>query len=193
MRKISAHYCLMPDGTLGRWPVIVTDAGGVIKNLKVNSDHLSEEPGLEYYGGVLVPGFIEDLRDRIFPGLSAKEMVKLTDRFYSKGSTRFLCRPGQNFFHAAFKGKVFYDSSFVSKYEKPYSEMSFWEKAVNENDGDIISVLYSLQNGLTERLPVDVRWGRMEPGADPGIILVKGLDYNGMKLTNKTSIKILIP
>jgi len=62
MRKISAHYCLLPDGSLCKWPVITLDNEGDITEVR-GGEHLSEEPGLEYFGGVLVPGFIEDIRN----------------------------------------------------------------------------------------------------------------------------------
>ncbi len=192
MRKISAHFCLMPDGTLGKWPVIGIDPDGVITELRVNSDHLNEEPGMEYYGGVIVPGFIEDIRSSIFPDLTEGEIVKLIDRFYSKGSIRFLCRSDQKYFNPTFKGKVFYDTSFIAEVRKLCRKESFWEKVKEENGGNIIDTIYSLQKKLTDDLPESVNWGRMEVGSEPGILLVKGLDYEGMKLTTKTSIKILI-
>jgi hypothetical protein len=63
MRKISAHFCLMPDGSLGKWPVIALDDSGVISEVRVHDHQFREEAGLEYYPGVLVPGIIEDLRN----------------------------------------------------------------------------------------------------------------------------------
>jgi len=192
MRKISAHFCLMPDGTLGKWPVVSIDPDGVITELRVNSDHLNEEPGMEYYGGVIVPGFIEDIRNCIFPDHTESEMMKLIDNFYSRGSIRFLCRSDQKYFNTTFKGKVFYDNSFIAEVRKPCEKKSFWEKVKEGKGINIIDTIYLLQKKLTDYLPESVSWGRMKVDSAPGILLVKGLDYAGMELTDRTSIKILI-
>jgi hypothetical protein len=41
-------------------------------------------------------------------------------------------------------------------------------------------------------IPDELRWGAIEQGANPGILLIKGLDYDGMKARENTTIKILV-
>ena len=195
MRKLSAHFCLLPDGSVGKWPVISMNGEGVITGVRVNNDQFREEPGLEYYGGVLVPGFIEDMRDVSFDGIKEENIMKLMNRFYSDGSLKFICRSDQKHFSPGFKGEVFYDGAHICSEMQPFSGISFWERAKSEAKskcgGDILKAIYSIQENIVGSLPDELRWGRIEEGSSPGILLIKGLNLTDMSLTEKSSIKIL--
>ena len=192
MRKLSAHFCLLPDGTLGKWPVISIDSEGRIKSVRVNDEYFREEPGLEYYGGVLVPGFIEDFRDVSFANAGD---IKLLNRFYSQGSIKFLCRQDQNFFPQGFGGEVFRDETFEQQKLQECSRKSFWEKAKGDAlagyEGNIIKSIFNLQEKIIKSLPEELKWGRIKEGFSPGLLLIKGLNLDDMSVTEKSTIKIL--
>ena len=51
--KLSAHLCLLTDGTLGRYPTVETDASGKVVSLTLH-DVLEEEAGMVFVGGIMV-------------------------------------------------------------------------------------------------------------------------------------------
>ena len=57
MRRITAHYLLRPDGTLGEFPIVEIDSDGVVLSVKERLE-FEEEPFLEIHNGLLVPGFV---------------------------------------------------------------------------------------------------------------------------------------
>jgi len=58
-RKFAAHYALLPDGSWGKWPVVEMDEQGMLVSVTVNPQGFREQPSLQYYGGVLLPGFVD--------------------------------------------------------------------------------------------------------------------------------------
>ena len=193
MRKISAHYCLLPDGTLGKWPVIVLDDNGRIEEVRVNAAQFREEPGLEYFGGVIVPGFIEDLRDSSFYGLAEDEIKRRLNRFQSQGSIRFLFAGEQNTLLSGSKSIAFFDPGYDTKNASMLAGVSAWDRVKEKAAGgdDVINAVFSEQSVILDKLPEGLKWGRIETGFNPGLVLIKGLDLDGMRLTANTKIKIL--
>ncbi len=56
MKRISSHYLLTPEGLLpGR--VVTVDDGGVITDISA-PEHLDREAGVEFYPGIIIPGFV---------------------------------------------------------------------------------------------------------------------------------------
>lgn len=58
MRKLSADYIYSPEGKFLRKAIIIVDDNGVIKEIKKTHGNLQETPSLEYYNGILIPGFV---------------------------------------------------------------------------------------------------------------------------------------
>lgn len=57
-RKISAHYVITGDGGLLKNGIITVDKSGKIVNIKSAGKSIKELSGMEFYNGVLVPGFV---------------------------------------------------------------------------------------------------------------------------------------
>lgn len=197
MRKISSHYCLLPDGSVGKRPVIAVDDNGFISEIRVLGDNFIEEPGLEYFGGVLIPGFIEDLRNVELPEEAPFEPGRLLNRFYSNGSLRYLCNRNAIVFPPGFRGVVFFDEKGEDTGRtKPFPAMSAWEgikEQCLQNNTGIVQPLYEYFFSVKQSLPEKLKWGVLEAGANPGIILIKGLNFKDMKIKEKITLKILIP
>ena len=45
--------------------------------------------------------------------------------------------------------------------------------------------------GIIHSLPEELKWGRIEEGYSPGLLLTKGLNLDDMSVTPKSRIKIL--
>lgn len=57
-RKISAHYIIPANGDIIKNGIITVDKSGKILNITKRDNHINEEHGIEFYNGILVPGFI---------------------------------------------------------------------------------------------------------------------------------------
>jgi len=195
MRKIAAHYCLLPDGSLSKMPVVSVDESGVVRDVMISGDGFVERQGVELFGGVLIPGFIEDFRGVDF-SIEASALSRTINRFYAKGSLKYLCNSGGDIFPVNFKGDVFNEDSIEKRdRQRALPKESVWEnikkKSVVGNE-NVFELIYNYFKSIRAVVPEVLGWGAIETGAKPGILLVKGLDYNGMKVKENTSIKIII-
>jgi len=83
MRKISATYILTLSGPPLKNGIVVADSQGIIKEVIDTGGIVSEISGLEYYSGLLVPGFV-NVNELLEP--NHKGALKLTRNFnLSKG------------------------------------------------------------------------------------------------------------
>ncbi|GEM_PF-4749889 len=195
MRKIAAHYYLLPDGSLAKMPVISVDENSIIREIVVFGDGFVEKQGVELFGGVLIPGFIEDLRDIDF-GNDVSSVSKGISRLYAKGSLKYLCNSDRNVFPANFRGDVFYESPIkVMGNLKEFSNESTWEEikrsSVEEGRG-LFELIHNYFENIRSVMPEGLKWGAIEQGANPGFVLLKGLDYNNMQIRETSTVKIII-
>ncbi len=58
MRKLAANIVFTCNSNPIKFGCVVVDDDGTIIDIIDNNGHLVEEEGLEYYNGVIVPGFI---------------------------------------------------------------------------------------------------------------------------------------
>jgi hypothetical protein len=58
LRKISARYIFTSEKEIVENGIIVTNEEGVILDVVNKNDQIKEEEGLEYYSGIICPGFI---------------------------------------------------------------------------------------------------------------------------------------
>lgn len=58
MRKIAATYVFCGNHTFLKNGIVVCENDGTILEIRETTGNIREEPGLEYYSGILVPGFV---------------------------------------------------------------------------------------------------------------------------------------
>ena len=192
MRKIAAHYCLLPDGSLAKMPVISVDESGVIRDVKVSGDNFVERQGIELFGGVLIPGFIEDLRGVNFES-DDSALSRTLNRLYAKGSLKYLCN---STLPVNFKGDIFNEMPIEKRdVLRALPKESVWEKIKKNSiisNEDIFKLINRHFKSIRAVVPEGLGWGVLQAGARPGVLLVKGLDNDGMKARENTTIKILV-
>lgn len=58
MKHFSAQYIFTNNGQVLRRAVITTDDDGIILDIVENDGHLKEESSVEFYNGIIIPGFV---------------------------------------------------------------------------------------------------------------------------------------
>ena len=58
MRKVSAHYIFLGNGTILVKGIIVLTDQGIVANIIDTNGQLEEKAGVEFYSGVITPGFV---------------------------------------------------------------------------------------------------------------------------------------
>lgn len=66
IRKLSAHFIFPVSGTSLKLGIIICDAQGNIVEIVDTKGKFKEEPFLEFYNGIIVPGFLSVTEDNDF-------------------------------------------------------------------------------------------------------------------------------
>jgi cytosine/adenosine deaminase-related metal-dependent hydrolase len=58
MKRFSAQYIFTNTGTPLKKAIITTEDNGTIRNIDINEGNLEEEHSIEFYNGIIIPGFV---------------------------------------------------------------------------------------------------------------------------------------
>jgi len=167
MRKVSAHYYLRPDGTFGKRPIISMDDDGRIIHIREMGDDFKEEPSLEYFPGILVPGFVATINEN-----NHSEIKKLQALSIANGVLR-LKRDQQGL------------SS--EEYIKAWSSIVI--SSIEAEDSLVNSLRkYTV---IAAQLVNEPEWGVIRDGAKPGLLILKNCDLRNFTLTATSTFRII--
>ena len=190
-RKFSSHFILKPDGTLGRWPVIEFSDKGEVLSVLYDSENLIEQPSMEFYGGLLLPGFID-----VSVGITLDE--KSLNRHYIAGT--FIICDTKNISHQSFKQKhppYIYSSSssehndyFDDEHSCPLFERIKKMLSAN-NQLSLIELLHQATEVNAERVGISHLAGSLTKGLYPGLLVMENIDLTTFEFTQKTRVRWL--
>ncbi|TRX72025.1 hypothetical protein [Carboxylicivirga sp. M1479] len=165
MRKVSAHYYLRSDGSFGKRPIISLDCDGRIASVVEKGDDFKEEPSLEYYPGILIPGFVASI------GRASKSLSKLV---IVNGVLRLQ-----------------QESELLSseEYLKPWEILKQLSTA---SSSEYTLGHYLLKHTFqAAQLLEQAEWGVLRAGANPGLLVLQNIDLRNMALSPQSSFKII--
>ncbi len=189
MRKIAAHYILHPDGSVGKFPVIVFDQDGTIVEIRERSNFI-EEPSLELVNGFLCPGFVDFFQSSVLDK-EKLEIQKYINRQVISG-VKVLGVSEVDYIQIIDYGTK--DISFT-KTTKEFSLLHnnfnslFDFLKINQSGVDLL-MKYTIENANI--LEINDQVGSLEVGKRPGIIAISGMDYDTMRLTDSAKIKLIV-
>lgn len=200
MRKIAATYVFPITQPPIRNGLLICEDDGTIVDVINKGDDFKEEAGLEFYSGILTPGFIA---------------TNYNLQNHTKTFSRKLWAGGISF-AADFKNLI---GIHCEKNNSQMSELpEFWDNKVilpgfysTENtilNTSYISALLDFQEknkhiNLVELLTLisltaastfglENKLGSFDAGKKPGVNLISGINFKKMKLTSNSKIKRLI-
>ena len=88
MKKIAATYLFTPENQLLKNGVLICDPDRTILDIATTGDNMKEQAGMEYYSGILVPGFVNThchlelsyLKEMTSPKIRTTCFVLLTEK-----------------------------------------------------------------------------------------------------------------
>jgi hypothetical protein len=170
MRKIGAHFYLRPDGTLGKHPVIELGDDGTILKVRELGEHFKEEPSLEFFSGLLVPGLVEDWSTL---NMSQADFEVNLRRAKASGSIRIL--PPSSF------------GNEKSSYQP------VWQKLLNHPETEnILQELKQYTFDASKGIGKENDWGVLKEGATPGIVLIQGVNWDTLTVKDNARIRIIV-
>ena len=195
MRKISAHYYLRADGNWGKRPVISLDSEGIIHAIKELGDDFKEEPGLEFFSGIIIPGFVEDwrvynLKDKLVQQQCKKALIGGTLKvsiFNDQQQDVSSVIQNKLSVHIQRKGSV---EQISQNYKSAWEQINEdWNKHLE--NFDLAQAIINHTADVASKVGMDLNWGIIKKNANPGLLLLQNLDWTNFTLTNKSTVRIL--
>ncbi|MBR8537909.1 hypothetical protein KDU71_20220 [Carboxylicivirga sediminis] len=169
MRKVSAHYYLKSDGTFGKSPVVELDVDGRIVGVREMGSQFKEEAGLEYFPGIIVPGFVASCSSTDPHVIACVKRVGLIN-----GVLRW--QEGN-------------DIIALDDYQRAWSAI---KEVLKEQRGMAPLGHYLLKHTFrAAQLLGNTEWGIIGEGAIPGLIVLQNIDLRNFSITEKSSFRII--
>ena len=195
MRKVGAHYYLRGDGTWGKRPVISLDSDGIIHAIKELGDDFKEEPGLEFFSGIIIPGFVEDWRCFNLKEESVQQHCK---KALIGGTLKVtIFRDQLRNVPSVIQNKL---SVHILKQNMaepiPKGYKSAWEQ-INEDWNnhldtfDLAKAIVNHSSNVAAKVGMGTNWGVIQRNANPGLLLLQNLNWTNFTLTSKSIVRIL--
>ncbi len=167
MRKVSSHYYLRPDGTFGKRPIIQLDNEGRIINIREAGDYFKEEAGLEYYPGIIVPGFVASITE-----VSTYKRKRV--QAVSNGVLRL---------------KEGCDTLCSDKYVNAWR--SIIDNVLRENSRFDLAHYLIKHTVEAARILNETEWGEIREGAKPGLLVIQKIDLRAFTVTNNSTFRLI--
>ncbi|TDO03698.1 hypothetical protein [Sunxiuqinia elliptica] len=163
MKKYAAHYLFPGNKPPISKGIITMDSSGLVIDIVNPAGKLTEEAGLEFHNGILCPAFVNVFHE--FEG----------DRFYRKFP-----------FLAPFK-------ALQPQRLNTEKDLLSWLIAIQQTDEKISlqRLLATFTIEAAKAIDLDKEMGSLSPGKRPGLMLISGMDYQQLRLTSKSHLKVL--
>lgn len=194
MRKIAATYIFPLTQAPIRNGILVIDDDGIVVEIINSGKHFKEEAGLEYYSGILVPGFIS-------VNYNLQNMNKVSIRkMWAQGVAIAVDVDGlkyavlqkddceiQQLTDDDAKKSIVFDRQ---PNDSPLAELLHFQNKNNSNK--LNDVLRWASFDRVQFIGLETQFGSFDTGKKPGVNLLSGVNFQEMKLTTSTRIKRLV-
>ncbi|MDR2928253.1 MAG: hypothetical protein LBV41_08670 [Cytophagaceae bacterium] len=195
VRKIASHYILNPDGSIGKSPIVTFSENGQLLSVSISQDKLIEQPSLEFYGGLLIPGLIDDFAE--FDAIDNYSAETALNRHFASGT--FMLRCSERFLSSREKKPVLYCSSANIICNSPLSAkttLPLFERikhiSLHKAQDFLPKLLHTATTVSACNAGVSNIAGSFVAGLYPALLVIENMNLAEMKLTVESRIKWLI-
>ena len=196
-RKFAAHYVLMPDGILGKWPVVEMDDQGMVVSVAVNPGGFQEQPSLQYHSGILLPGFVDAwagftyvtqdqraLNRHLAKGTLVLSSVESDLPLPGNSVPPFLIRETTT--SHIHKRQIVSDSSGIPILERLLSSLT------QNPEASLAALLYEATALGADHLGLEAFFGRIRPGLFSGLLIMENIDLQRLLPMPQTRVRWLV-
>lgn len=188
MRRIASHYWLRPDGSIGKFPVMVFDDQKRILEIRERAV-FEEEANLELVNGFLVPGFID-----FIPNFQCQQELSQFKRYANLqliGGTKVL---GASHIGIQKSEEFLLKDVMLVEYSgeelNDVNEASAFKKIQESKDSLLSLMHFTIENA--KKLGVDNHYGSLQLSKSPGLLSISNVDYKTFEITSSSKLKIII-
>ncbi len=221
LRKISSRYIYTSKGEVLENGIVIVNNEGIIVDLINTNGCILEEEGLEYYSGIICPGFIISCKNLLLN--DAKEARQLDLFLFKRGIVSvgdFSFKNNIKYYNDGNKviyqdvSSIFESSTFTQNeivkhnsegeniyclgFSSNYSVNSFSLKSILSDllESGIINSFNDIVELLCVKgakyLGIEESYGTIEKGKKPGLNLISGLNLSNIKSTSDLLLKKLL-
>jgi hypothetical protein len=192
VRKIASSYIFPVTQPPIKNGILFCDDDGVIQDIFDPKSNFKEKAGLEFYSGILIPGFVS-----VFNVKSVCNQLFDSNSFsLSDFKNEVFCQHlNQKISVVSSSDRKLWAAGLVA-YNENHSqvsviqEMLFLQKKFPEVKLEDLIAFFTLK--IAKEMHIDDCFGSFEKGKMPGVNLISGVDFQNMKLTTNTRVKRLI-
>ncbi len=197
MRILASHYALLPELRLVKYPKVYINEVNEIDHIDFNEQEFIETPSTEFFGGLMIPGFIANL-SQLDPVTSSTQLNLLLGRLYRDGiqyviiSSEFKevvdlkANAGLSFLFIEAKSC---QSINIEAVENPWQMLC--RDVHSDERNSVVDLLDSyLVHPWTEWMN-HLPGGRLSHGAKPGVMLINGINWSTFTFTKSLTIQRL--
>lgn len=197
MRKIAATYIFPLTQAPIKYGILVCENDGRIVDLIDNGEQLIEKAGVEFYSGILVPGFV-------LPKCNLQNHNKVSNRkMWAEGIAVAADIENSTYVVPERTGCKIQklNTSILVLNEEAYEENAvlnqpFLETIVKHQENNKHLKLDELLKwgslNSAKMFGFDSMFGSFDVGKVPGVNVISAVDFQEMKLTSKSKVKRLI-
>lgn len=191
MRKIAAQLIF----TMHKPPIkngyLVIDNKGFVQQIINTGGTIPEMAGLEFYNGIIVPGFVDVASSVELP--ESMKYLELSDNIEKRFITHyeFANREAIKQLKKKLRWQFAYGTQVISNSKEP-NGLGAFEELKLQKTGNFEKKLQELTLENAEFLGVSDNNGTIEKNKKPGINLISGFDFKNYTLPEQASIKRLL-
>jgi len=197
MRILASHYALLPELRLVKYPKVFINEVNEIDRIEFNEQEFIETPSTEFFGGLMIPGFIADLSD-LEPATNSNQLNLLLGRLYRDG-IQYVILPSLLVEIVDLKANaglcfLFKETESrqrinIDAVENPWQLLC--QQVKSDKNNSVIDLLdYYLVQPWKEWMD-NLPGANIQKGSKPGIMLVNGINWSTLTFTKSLTIQRL--
>jgi hypothetical protein len=194
MTILSAHFAFSPSQGLMKYPHLRLDGNGIVSSITTCGDVFVEVHSAQFFNGLLMPGFVADLRNdesTIHQTMTLKS--KIHD-YYLSGTQYFILPDATP---ASLLESMPTGPTIVLNDELPAlpsingSPWEFIKQSTAQGNGQFIDGLTAFYSNHWSLVKNHIPGGDFLAGLKPGVFVVSGIDWRTGLLSPKATIRPL--
>lgn len=193
MRKIAATYIFPVISPPVKNGILICKNNGIVIDIVKTEKNLKEQAGLEYYSGILTPGFVK------INGMAVSLMRKIAEKHDSfSGFTNEILhyRINSNNKVVTATDRQLWASGAAFLGETPELPISVIQEMLTLQNYFPKILLNRLIKYVcfdgAKKMQVDNLYGSFEKGKNPGVNIISGIDFKKMRLNPNAKVKRII-